>query len=503
MLTVDDFAQIRRAYRDGMSIRAIARHFRHGRRVIREALREGEPQGYQLSRPRPAPKLGPFQEMIDQILAADATAPGKQRHTAKQIHRRLVAEGYTGGYDQVRRYVGDRRREARQTFIPLAHEPGCRLEADFGHIYVDYPSGRQQVPVLLTTWSYSHAKFAMAMPTERTEAILTGMVEALAYFDAVPRELWWDNPKTVAPQIFKGRSREWHARYAALVSHYGMDPKACMPASGWEKPKVENSVYDLQRRWATPVPKVRDNDQLNAYLRGCCERDLERTCAGYSEPIGARLAADRAAADALPSHPFDPCVPTTAKVDKYQTVSFDRNRYSVPRSAAFRAVTVKGYIDRVRVVEGETVIAEHRRSYGRQEQILEPRHYLATLDRRPAALDHAPVYRDWHLPASFTHLRTSLEARLGPVSGARQFVRVLQLLAEHPVTRVERALEQLEGHPDAERIIDRTEQLARREGRAPEVDDSGSPAGRGEVPVPGLARFNELLPSAAKGDGVS
>ena len=44
-----------------------------------------------------------------------------------------------------------------------------------------------------------------------------------------------------------------------------------------------------------------------------------------------RLAEDLAAATPLPAHRFDPCVihPAVA-VDKYQTVAFDSNRYSVP-----------------------------------------------------------------------------------------------------------------------------------------------------------------------------
>ena len=44
MLTVDDYARIRRAHRDGMSLRAIARTFHHTRRTIREALQNPEPK---------------------------------------------------------------------------------------------------------------------------------------------------------------------------------------------------------------------------------------------------------------------------------------------------------------------------------------------------------------------------------------------------------------------------------------------------------------------------
>jgi hypothetical protein len=92
--------------------------------------------------------------IIDAILADDEKAPPKQRHTASQVFRRLRDEhGYRGSYDQVRRYVGQHRRDRRETFILLAHDPGQRLEADFGHIYVDFPDGRRQVPVLINVWS--------------------------------------------------------------------------------------------------------------------------------------------------------------------------------------------------------------------------------------------------------------------------------------------------------------------------------------------------------------
>ena len=124
---------------------------------------------------------------------------------------------------QVRRYVGKHRRDHRETFIPLAHDPGQRLECDFGHIHVDFPDGRRLVPVLVAAWAYSNYAFALAMPTERTEAILAGMVAAFEFFGYVPREVWWDNPKTVVSQIFKGRERRPNEYYAALASHYAFE----------------------------------------------------------------------------------------------------------------------------------------------------------------------------------------------------------------------------------------------------------------------------------------
>ena len=114
-----------------------------------------------------------------------------------------------------------------------------------------------------------------------------------------------------------------------------------------------------------------------------------------------------------PQRPFDACVFNPGQVDKYQTAPFDSNRYSVPRRWAFRPVTVKGYVDRVEIVADGQVIATHRRCYGRREKVLDPLHFLVVLERKPAALDHAPVYRDWQLPTAYADLRRDFEARLG------------------------------------------------------------------------------------------
>jgi transposase len=502
MLTVYQYGDIRRAYRDGMSIRDIARTFHHSRRKVRQIVAEGQPRPYTRTGPTPAPMLGAFHATIDAILVADEDAPPKQRHTAMQIYRRLRDEhAYQGGYDQVRRYVGQHQRERRETFIPLAHDPGQRLEADFGHIHVDFPDGRRLVPVLIAVWSYSNYPFVMAMPTERTEAILAGMVEAFSFFGSVPHEVWWDNPRTVASQIFRGRERRVNEEYAALASHYAFDPLFCMPARGNEKPYAETRVRVMQRQWATPVPQAADLSALNAMFRARCAGEVSRTVASYTESIGQRFERDRAEALPLPTRPFDACIMQPAQVDKYQTVRFDRNRYSVPRACAFQSVMVKGYIERIEVVAGGDVVARHQRSYGRDEQILDPLHYLAALGRRPAAFDHAPVLRDWQLAAPFTHLREALEKRHGKTAGPRHFVRVLQLLGAHPMDRVQAAVENClaKGELDAERIGALVRRQAGLDLVTPALE--AIPLCQYQVPRPELSRFDQLLSHGDPEDG--
>jgi transposase len=501
VLTVDDYGAIRRARRDGKSIRQIAREFEHSRITIRKILEQSEPKPLPSPRPRFAPKLGPFQAMVDQILRDDEDAPPKQRHTAAQVFRRLCDEhGYGGGYAQVQRYVRQHRCAHRETFIPLGHLPGRRLEADFGHIHVDFPDGRRLVPFLVTTWAYSNAPFVLALPFERTEAILEGMVTAFEYFGFVPREVWWDNPKTVASLILPGRARQLHPRYAALASHYLFDPLFCMPGRGNEKPDAESTVKAVQRRFATPVPRVADLDELNTSFRQRCDAERARTVQALYGPfvIGTRFDEDRGAAVPLPKHRFDACViPPPVVVDKQQTAAFDTNRDSVPRSFAFQMVTVKGYVDQVVIVAGGQEIARHARSHARHTMVLDPLHYVAALGRKPGAFDHAPVFRDWKLPACFAAFRAELERAYGPAAGGRRFASILQLMLEHPMARVADAIETCRQSQwiSAEAVIRRTRVLAAIAAPTSAAASGLDAAALSEVqvPLPDLGRFDLLL----------
>ena len=489
------------AHRDGKSIKQIVREFGHVRNTVRKVLRQPLPGPLPATRDRSAPVLGPFHETIERILADDENAPPKQRHTAAQIYRRLRDEqGYRGVYAQVQRYVRAHRRRERETFIPLGHLPGERLEADFGHIHVDFPEGRRLVPFLVATWAYSNAPFVLALPFERTEAVLEGMIAAFEFFGCVPREVWWDNPKTVATLILQGRERRLHPQYAALASHYVFEPKFCMPARGNEKPDAESTVKAVQKRFATPVPHVADLQSLNAFLRERCLMERERVVQSLSGTfrIEDRFAEDCAAAAALPRGRFDACVIHPAVVvDKYQTVALDTNRYSVPRRHAFEMVGVKGYVDRVDVVVRGTIIASHVRSYERHAMILDPLHYVAALERKPGALDHVPVFRDWALPACFTAFRAALERQHGAFNGSRQFARLLKLMNEHPLTRVLEAVEHcLEARLESvDAVIRRAHVLAavasRTNAPSPPIDLHSAP--QVHVPLPDLRRFDLLL----------
>ena len=285
-----------------------------------------------------------------------------------------------------------------------------------------------------------------------------------------------------------------------MASHYVFEPRFRMPRRGNEKPDAESTVKAARKRFATPVPRVADLDELNILFHKRCETERGRTVQSLFGPfeIATRFAEDRNAAAPPPSHRFDPCVIHPAvTVDKYQTVAFDTNRYSVPRPFAFQMVSVKGYVDRLVIVAQGQTIATHPRSRERNTMVLDPLHYLATLGRKPGALDSAAVFRDWKLPEGFAAFRAALEEQHGRGTGSRQFVRILQLLAEHPLERIRDAVEACRqaGLIAAEAVIRRTQVLAAVEAT---TSHPAKPLGLAampqvHVPLPDLSRFDQLL----------
>ena len=76
MLTVEEREQLRRAYHiEHKSVRQFAREFQVARQTVRKALASAAPATYRLYAPRPAPKLGPYQPQIADLLAENARLP--------------------------------------------------------------------------------------------------------------------------------------------------------------------------------------------------------------------------------------------------------------------------------------------------------------------------------------------------------------------------------------------------------------------------------------------
>jgi transposase len=423
---VEQFEQIRRDHaREGLSIRALAK--RHGvhRRAVRQALESAIPPAKRAPESRPAPRLGAYRAIVDGILEADRDAPRKQRHTARRIWQRLVAEhGAAVSERQVCRYVHDKRRElgeVGEVFVPLVSDAGVEGEVDWGQAKVVLRGERVEVHLFEMRACFSGAQFVMAFRDETQQAFLEGHVRAFEWFQGVFDVLRYDNLKSAVVRVLRGRRRVESDRFVALRSHYRFESSFCLPGvrGAHEKGGVEGGVGRFRRRHLVPVPEVGSIEELNELLEEACWVDLERTITGQAETVGQRLDRERLLLGTLPREQHPTWEEATPRVDGKALATVRTNRYSVPASLAGLRIRAKIGAGEISFWHDGTLVARHERLHGHHQISAQLDHYLDLLQRKPGALARSLALRqqrdhgDW--PECFDQLWT--KAALRPTRG--------------------------------------------------------------------------------------
>lgn len=490
----------------GKSIRKIAEERRVHRRVVRQALADAVPP----RRKKPAresPVLtAAIRGIVDGWLTEDLAAPRKQRHTAHRVFDRLVAEhAFDGAESTVRRHVCGRRREiglARRVFVPQDHPPGKEAEADFYEAYVDFPSGRTKVFVLVVRSSYSAREFQVAFLRITQQAFLEGLALALAWFGGVFPTLRLDNLTEAVKQVLRGRRRVETDRMVAFRSHYLFDTAYCTPGEegAHEKGGVEGEVGRSRRNHLVPVPSVSGLEGLNELLRRACAKDDHRRREGHPRTAAEEFADEVALLRPLPARPFDTAEVATHDVDSKSRVKVRTNRYSVPVRLAERKVEVRVLARVVEVVHSGTVVATHERLYDKHGERLELDHYLELLKQKPGAMAGSVPLRQardreaW--PAVYDELWTRMKRKHGETAGTREMVDVLFLLRDHSADDVHTAVSMALGlgccDAGAIAVLVRQLQVPEVE-RVPLGDDLGELGRVGTPATADLACYDDLL----------
>lgn len=437
---MDDWSEIRRRVLvEGVSRRQILRETRMHWLTLKKILEHSEPPGYRQQTARRKTKLGDYLERIGQILKEDQAMPRKQRHTAKRIWERLREDGFTGGYTVVKAAVRELARKGQEVFVPLAHPPG-EAQVDFGHALAKVNGRLRKVAFFVMALPYSDASFVMAFERECTETFWEGHARGVEFFGGVPKRITYDNTKVAVSQIL-GKERRLTRGFLQLKSHYLFAHHFCRVARGNEKGVVEGQVKFTRLNYFVPVPQVRDMAELNTHLRQRCVEDLQRRLRGQTGAKAQLLEEDQKAFLTLPATSFDACRKFSTTASSLSLVRFDRNDYSVPVRYAHHPIVAKGYCDQIVLCAGGSEVARHARIWEAEQVCFEPLHYLALLETKPGALDHARPLAGWTLPECFLLLRRRLEAeRAG--DGTREYIKVLRLLEQHPLAKLRAAVEE-------------------------------------------------------------
>jgi hypothetical protein len=286
--------------------------------------------------------------------------------------------------------------------------------------------------------SWSRQIFLRFYLNQRMESFLRGHVAAFNAWGALPRVLLYDNLKSAVLERRDDAIR-FHPTLLALSAHYHFEPRPVAVARGNEKGRVERAIRYIRdnffagREWS-------DIEDLNAQADAWCAGPAaNRPCPeDRSMTVREAFAQEQPHLLALPDSPFETDERVAVSVGKTPYIRFDLNDYSVPHTHVRRTVTVMASLTRLRVLDGSEVIAEHRRVYGKGEQIEHPVHIEALVSAKRAARHHRGQDRLAHAVPMSRALLQQAAHRGTPLS--RVTAQLVELLDDYGAAELEHAI---------------------------------------------------------------
>ena len=369
-----------------LSRRAIARRLGIHRRTVRKALNIPCPGPE--TRPRRGSIIDPYRGWL---LGKLEQYP---EITAKRLLEMLRERGYPGKYSTVRTCVAELRPRLKQAYFTLNFPPGECAQVDWGMWKgVDVVGGRRMISFFAMVLCHSRMLYVELFQGQAMEHWLTAHRHAFEAFGGVPRKVMVDNCKTaVITPASGGSDPVFNPTYLEFAGHYGFRPVACTVRRPNEKGRVEQAVGYVKSAFFAgrdPIapevlaPALSDwlETQANVRIHGTTRR---RPVDLFTEVESEKLLP-------LPAGPHSCASIRPVMSNNRFRISVDTNRYSVPSRYASQRLGLHLYADRVAVYTPcGTLIADHPRSYGRHQDILNPDHErelaLATRHRRDRRL---------------------------------------------------------------------------------------------------------------------
>lgn len=453
MISAEIAAQILRlCHAEKWKIGAVARHLQVHHGVVRRVLRRDAAAA------APAPAAVPRAKQTDPylpfLLETLHRYPGVK---ASRLFVMAQERGFSGRPDHFRAVIAQLRpRPAAEAYLRLKTLPGEQAQVDWAHFgHVQCGQARRPLMAFVMVLSWSRAVFVRFYLGQRLEYFLRGHVAAYTAFGGVARVHLYDNLRS-AVLCRHGAVIEFNPQLLQFAGHYRYEVRPVAIARGNEKGRVERTIQYLRTSFFA-AREWRDLDDLNAQVdRWCATESAQRPWAeDPSRRVGDVFAEEQAHLMPLPETTFPTEERVAVQAPKTPYVRFDLNDYSVPHALVRRTLVVVADLTTVRVLDGNAVVAKHRRSFSARETMEDPEHLAALVAHKRGARHHRG--RDLltrSCPAGTAFLER-LAAYGVPLAGAVTQLR--KLLNHYPAREVDDALQEVlrsaAVHPHAVRHV--------------------------------------------------
>lgn len=380
---------------------------------------------------------------------------------------------------------------AREVWFTQAHRPGEAAQTDFtstAELGVTI-AGQVFLHLLcVTVLPYSNWQWATACLSESLAALRRGVQAALFQLGRVPRFHQTDHSTAATHQIARdAQDRTFNAEYAAMMRHFGMEPRTTAVGAKEQNGDVEAGHRALKRRLeqALLVRGSRDfagQDEYERFVAGV----LRKANVGR----GPRVAEDISAMRPLIVERLPEYTELVVPVASTSTIRVKSCAYSVPSRLIGERVRVRLFEHRLEVHYADKLELSCDRLRGKSVRI-DYRHVIWSLVRKPGAFARY-VYREELFPTvTFRRAYDAIQAVQPGIKGDVEYLRILHLAASTVETDVDQALTALL----AERVA---VTAAATKGRcAATADAAASTVPQLEAPAVDLAAYDALLEEVA------
>jgi hypothetical protein len=365
VITLEDWALIRRLAADGMPKARIAAKLGISRTTVIKAVNSDAPPRY-VRTPGPT-SFTVFEPAVRALLEDTPDMP------ATVLAERV---GWTGSI----RWFSDNVARLRPEHRPI--DPSDRIiwaPGDAAQCDLWFPPRRipledgtaKLLPVLVITAAHSRFITGRMIPTRKTEDLLLGSWELIGQLGRVPRRLIWDNEGGI------GRGQRRAEGVTAFMGTLATKLVLLPPNDPESKGLLErrNGWFETSfmpgRTFASPADF---NTQFADWLTRANARVVRTIKAAPVDLIDA----DRAAMLPLPPIPLHLAMSwgwrNKIRLGRDYYVRLDTNDYSVDPTAIGRMVDVAADLDRVRVRCEGRLVAEHPRVWARGTTLTDPVH---------------------------------------------------------------------------------------------------------------------------------
>jgi hypothetical protein len=268
---------------------------------------------------------------------------------------------------------------------------------------------------------------------ETMEHFLSCHQHAFEYFGGVVQQVWVDNCK-VAVLSRSADSILFNPRYLDFANHYGFQIRACGVKKPHEKGRVENGVGYVKKNFLHGL-ELSDFKIVNPAARYWLDTVANVRVHGQTQKIPAELFAQEKF-KALHPLAYESAIVETARVNNQFRIKVDGNAYSVPCHYASSKLTLKRLADRLLVYDGVNLVAEHVRSYARNQDYELPDHVQPLLLERKKARDQKLFLRFLGLSSKAEeYYRQLQQRRLNPKHHVQKIVALSELYGIDAVAR--------------------------------------------------------------------